>query len=475
MQRRLTIAIVTVVAGALLVAGLGTLALERQAAASAARNQIRAQARALAEQADFAIRPRALTVIRAAARLSGARTIPLGPDGALLGRPPSGLTVADLGLGALLAGQVTSGTLGNLAFAAVRIVPTQSLQARLPGARSSVLVITRRFSGPSHGSWYLVGALAATLAVAALVAAWMGRRITRPLAEAVAGTRAIAAGNLEARVPPAPGSYPELASLTSSINSMAAALSRSRGLERHFLLSVSHDLRTPLTSIRGFAEAIADGTATDPVRAATVISAESRRLERLVKDLLELARLDARHFSLDMRSCEVGEILADTAEGFRPLVDEAGLALTVSLDHPVAPDGAGGQPGLWVQADPDRLAQILANLLENAYKFASRQLTVRSVQRGSTVLVSVMDDGPGIPSQDLPAVFQRLYQSARAPARQAGSGLGLAIVAELARAMGAAVEVRSPLTATGGTEVVVSLAAAAPPTSTGPLVSPRPA
>ncbi len=108
---------------------------------------------------------------------------------------------------------------------------------------------------------------------------------------------------------------------------MAEGLERSRRLERQFLLSVSHDLRTPLTSIRGFAEALAEGKAPDPAHAAGIISAEARRLERLVGDLLELAKLDARRFSLDVRATDVAEVVADTAEGFRPAADAAGVAL----------------------------------------------------------------------------------------------------------------------------------------------------
>src|SRR5207249_6964710 len=126
----------------------------------------------------------------------------------------------------------------------------------------------------------------------------------------------IASGDLAVTVPAQPGADHELVSLAHSINTMAANLARSRRLERQFLLSVSHDLRTPLTSIQGFAEAIADGAATDTRRAAEVIAAEARRLERLVRDLLDLAKLDARRFSLDVHRVDAAEVVAHTAEGF---------------------------------------------------------------------------------------------------------------------------------------------------------------
>ena len=252
--------------------------------------------------------------------------------------------------------------------------------------------------------------------------------------------------DLATRVPVAPDDYPELASLTRSINSMAASLSRARGLERQFLMSVSHDLRTPLTSIRGFAEAISDGATTDVDRAARIIASESRRLERLVGDLLDLAKLDAARFSFDVRHVDVAEVVADTAEGFRPATNAAGLELSV-----LVPDGTAPT----VTADPDRLAQVVANLVENAFKFAASRIDVSVSGDGPDVAVAVVDDGSGIPAADLPEVFDRFHQSARTPARQMGSGLGLAIVAELVRAMGGSVKAESPCGETGGTRVVV--------------------
>src|SRR3984893_18606352 len=142
-------------------------------------------------------------------------------------------------------------------------------------------------------------------------------------------------------------------------------MARSRGLERQFLMSVSHDLRTPLTSIRGFAEAIAEGDAPVEHRAAEIIASESRRLERLVRDLLDLAKLDARRFSFDLRRVDLGEVVLDTGEGFRPAADDLGLSLTVEP----------GMPGaMTVTADPDRLAQVVANLVENALKYADRRV-----------------------------------------------------------------------------------------------------
>jgi two-component system sensor histidine kinase BaeS len=235
---------------------------------------------------------------------------------------------------------------------------------------------------------------------------------------------------------------------------MAAQLEESRGNQRAFLLSVSHDLRTPLTSIRGYAEALADGTLDDAdpdarKRAAAVITSEARRLERLVRDLLDLSRLDSREFSLRPHACDVSEITRDAAEAFAPQARDLGLDLRVQA-------GAA----LPVELDPERVAQIVANLVENALKYASTKISVASARRGDgRIVISVADDGPGIPPGDVDHVFERLYTARSTPGRSVGTGLGLAIVRELAAAMGGIASVMVP--PEGGTRFVVKLPASA--------------
>jgi len=233
---------------------------------------------------------------------------------------------------------------------------------------------------------------------------------------------------------------------------MAQSLQDSRSRERHLLLSVSHDLRTPLTSIRGFAEAIAEGAVEDNAHAADVIVAESRRLERLVGDLLELTKLEAGQLSMHIRPADVAEVVSTTAEGFRPMAIRGGQHL-----HVHSPDHGGPL----VATDPDRLAQMLANLIENALLYARTTVTVTlhdgSGHATATPVITVDDDGPGIASGDLTRVFERFYQADSARTRQIGSGLGLAIVAELAAAMGATVRAESPLTPAGGSRFVVTM------------------
>jgi two-component system sensor histidine kinase BaeS len=326
----------------------------------------------------------------------------------------------------------------------------------VPGFANTVVtvVITRASEPPAPPvGWFLVGS-ALALAVGAAVAAWLAESLTRPLRAAQAATMAIAAGDMTTRLAdPPPGDHDEVAQLARSINHMAAQLAYSRGLERQFLLSVSHDLRTPLTSIRGYAEAIADGTAPDPADAARVISGESQRLSRLVGDLLDLARLDAHEFSFDLRPVPVVEVVTETAEGMRPAAEEAGVALTVR--EPPHPSVA--------VVDPDRLAQCVANLIENGLRFATTSLWVDTlVGSDGLVAIHVTDDGPGIAPAEVDRVFTRLYVTDRTPRRRGGgTGLGLAIVEQLVAGMGGTVRAESPALDDGrGARLVISLPAA---------------
>ena len=475
MRRRLTVAIIGMVAGALILAGLFTLILTVRSARQSTRADLASQAQALAvgvkTESEQVSRARVappdgqrlrnlLIVLKGPLRLQGASVLALSDGGRLfdIDTPaqtpvlPSGLVAADLDTQALLAGRTTSGTKGAIVYAAAPfradVIVARANPPLVHNLTQAVILTQRPPTGLRLAApWFILASLL-TLIAAAVLADRLGRRITGPLVAAEAVTRRIAAGDLAAQVPVPPKADPETVSLAHSINTMAESLARSRSLERQFLMSVSHDLRTPLTSIRGFAEAIADGATSDPGQAGRVIAAESRRLERLVRDLLDLSRLDARRFSFDLRRVDLGEVVADTGEGFRPAADELGLSLEVAA----APLGH-----LLVTADPDRLAQVVANLVENALKYAERGVKVAAALSDGHPVIWVDDDGPGIPPQDLPRVFDRLFMSTKHPARQLGSGLGLAIVAELVQAMGGTVRAESPITAVGGTRMVVTL------------------
>ena len=463
MRRRLTLTIVGLVACALVVAGFGTLVLAGVGARRETRRDLEQEAVALSGLAEGAqLRP-ILTILRRSLRLEGAAivAVPAAPGtraglrrpglaaAVAAAEPVGGVTLSEADLDRLRTGTVVlSGWRGQVAYAAAPV-------ERAGAVRFAVMLTRKQASGLRTAvPWFLLSAGTALVAAAA-VADHLSRRFARPVEAAADAARRIAAGDLAVRVEPGqPGAEAELARLASSINKMANDLERARGQQRQFLLSVSHELRTPLTSVRGFAEAIADGAAPDTQRAAEVIGAEARRLERLVGDLLDLAKLDARAFSFHVGPVDVATVIVDTAEGFRPAATAAGLVLEVEV--------AGDRPSgtaMVVHADRERLAQVVANLIENALKFAASRITVSAGPAGNEVVVAVADDGPGMAEEDLPHVFDRLFQSNRAPARQAGSGLGLAIVAELAAATGARVEAQSR---PGGTRMLVHLPTVAP-------------
>jgi signal transduction histidine kinase len=386
---------------------------------------------------------------------------------------PEGLTPHDINVAALQAGETTSGRKGNTVYAVAPVTLSQQELTRLRERRhvtfegTFAVLLTRDVGGLGPSWGYFIVAGGAALLVAALVAWQMSRRMARPLVEAMEATGRIASGELASRVPVRSGDYPEFASLAGSINGMAQSLEDSRARERQLLLAVSHDLRTPLTSIRGFAEAIQDGAIADSSHAADVIIAESRRLERLVGDLLDLTKLEAHQMSIALRPTDVAEVVATTAEGFRPAAAKSGLTIVLRVhEH----DGILPTLASPVVADPDRLAQLLANLLENAITFAHSTVTVGLMQdeASGSCIITVDDDGPGIALSDLQLVFERFYRADRGPNRQMGSGLGLAIVAELAAAMGGTVRAESPVTTEGGSRFVVTLRqwqASPPPSS----------
>jgi len=360
---------------------------------------------------------------------------------------PNGVSPNDLDVAALQAGKTQKGRAGDTVFQAQPLDPV--------GQSTPVVVLSQHVNTQPFGSnnGAVLGAALVALAAAVLVAAYLARRLTRPLAAMEATAGRIAAGDLSARVDREHVGDDELGSLADAINTMAEELDASRGHERAFLLSVSHDLRTPLTSIRGYAEAMLDGTV-DPdarLRAAEVIASESRRLERLVADLLDLARLDTHQFSLRPQPIDAGVVVGEAVDAFRPAATDLGL--TLEFDGSASP-----APGF---ADPQRVAQIVANLVENALKYASTAVRVGVGTDNQRIAITVDDDGPGIAPADLPRVFERLYTSRTVPGRTVGTGIGLAIVHELAAAMGGEAHVQ-PLD-TVGTRFVVTLPAGAAP------------
>ena len=435
MQRKLTIAVLVTVVVTLLLAGISSVLLIRREDRQATQRALEQEASALAslmQTIPFRGEQRNPQLLRAVEILRrNDVTALLLTDDKIVGQLPEQVEPGDLIPLHNQFKQSVSGIRDGTAWAAAVGVR--------PGPVTTVLVLTDDADQLLGVMWrWLVVSAAVSLAIGAVVAAWFSRRLTGPIARARDATRKIAGGDLSARVNTQHRGTDEIGELSESINTMAESLERSRALERQFLMSVSHDLRTPLTSIRGYSEAISDGTAENSQEAAEVIVAESARLERLVSDLLDLARLEAREFSLHMQWVDVGSVVSDVCAGFALAAEEAGIALEVVQDD--SPEGAAESTVAW--CDAGRLAQIAANLVQNALKFAETSVRVGYRTSQGQALVTVADDGVGISQEDLPHVFERLYAARHSPkVEEAGSGLGLAIVAELAHAMGGEVSV----------------------------------
>ena len=254
--------------------------------------------------------------------------------------------------------------------------------------------------------------------------------ITRPLRRLAAAARRMTAGDRSLAVVPAGPA--EVADVADALGSLSTALAASEERQRRFLLAVSHELRTPLTAVAGYAEALQDRSlpAAEVPHAASVIVAESARLQRRVEDLMALARLDADDFRLVAAPTDVGSLLQAAYAAFAPRAGAAGVALTLA----VPPSGPV------VVTDGERLRQMVDALADNALKVlpAGAPLVFAcgpTVDGG--VRVEVRDGGPGLAPEDLEVAFERGRLTERYRGRRAvGSGVGLALVGELARRMG---------------------------------------
>jgi signal transduction histidine kinase len=307
----------------------------------------------------------------------------------------------------------------------------------------------------------IVWALLIAVGIAALLGLLVALRISRPLRRTAEAAHALAGGRRDVAVlveGPA-----EVAEVATAMNALAAALSHSEARQREFLLSVSHELRTPLTAITGYAESLADGVVA-PERAAevgSIVLTESLRLDRLVADLLDLARLGAQQFRIDIGDVDVGELCRAAGQVWSARCAAVGVRFELQLQ-----EAATGPGRFAVRTDPARLRQVLDGLLENALRVtpagAPIVLAVRAEQAGDRhrlVVAEVRDGGPGLTEDDLSVAFERsaLYERYRG-VRQVGTGLGLAIVAGLVSRLGGIIEAgRAP---EGGARFTVRLPAA---------------
>lgn len=457
MRRRLTLALVGIALASIAFVGLGVLLLAQIGAREAAIDVMSEQLTALAELDFTAGRgPADLGRLRQALEFEQLEFVAVRSDGHVqLIRPnrvnPTNRSALTDQI-SLNAGQLSDLQSGRQVFINLEgsVVGVQTIDLALPRDDFQAALIAQASVAPIASAargWFVLSA-AGVLVVAALMGSWLAKRFTQPIASIEAATRSIAAGDLSTRVE-ITGSD-EMAQLGESVNAMAAELHRSRQLEQQFLMSVSHDLRTPLTAIEGYAEALTDGAVEDVVHTGEVISNHAGRLDRLVRDLLDLARLQARQFRMELRPIDPAVAVGRTIAGMSTEAEARGVSLSSDLTK-----------GTSVMADPDRLSQIVANLVENAIKYAETTIEVSLVpfvtDSGKSVArLTVTDDGPGINPEDLPRVFERLYVTQQKPKRaEASSGLGLAIVNELTRAMGGSVAVFSQLGS--GTRMVVEL------------------
>lgn len=432
-------------------------------------------------------------LVRGAAQAEARRTLARQADGyaALLDRPVRRATAAPR-LAALLRGQglglVTVTVDGRPLGGAARLVPAGDVSAVAAGRRVSdvvtagghrryvegrgveagggiVLVETANQAGALTSSLRtrLLIALAAGLVGAAAAGLLLGRRLVRPLQRAAAAAGQLAAGRRDVRLK-AEGPA-EVAAVAEALDGLADALSRSEARQREFLLSVSHELRTPLTAVVGHAEAVADGVLTGPdaQQAARVVVGEAQRLDRLVRDLLDLARLGADDFRVDLTEVDLTAVVRAAAEVWRSRCRAEGVELRDELP--------AGQAV--VRTDAGRVRQVIDGLAENALRVvpAGEPIVFALSAAPPWAVLQVRDGGPGLTPDDLAVAFERsaLYERYRG-VRRVGTGLGLALVAGLVAKLGGEVEAsRAP---EGGAAFTVRLPLT--PLPTGPASSPAP-
>jgi two-component system OmpR family sensor kinase len=298
------------------------------------------------------------------------------------------------------------------------------------GSRAFILLRPKSLTNPRWTPFVeaiVIAALAGGV-LAAAAAFFLARRIVRPVARVAAASRSLAAGRHPEPVPEEGAA--ELATLAVAFNDLAEQLARAREAERSFLLSVSHELKTPLTAIAGYAEALREG-AVSADDAAETIGAEAERLGRLVGDLLDLARMNRTDFAVHPSEIDLAEVGADAVRRYQQQADGFGVSLTAVSDR--------SAPAV---ADADRVLQVVSNLVENALRLTPPGGEVRVVTGPGRVQVE--DTGPGLGEDDREHAFERFYLHERyGRERPVGTGLGLAIVRELTLAMGGTVEVAS--------------------------------
>jgi two-component system sensor histidine kinase BaeS len=271
------------------------------------------------------------------------------------------------------------------------------------------------------------------IGMSVLLAMLLARHLLRPVAALRDVTGRIAKGDLEARAPLM--SQDELAELALHVNAMAESLEQNERQRRRMVADISHELRTPLTVIRGEIEALLDGIRQADPGALESLHAEVLRLNKLVEDLHQLTLADAGGLSYHWNEVDLAELLDPVFKRFQPRAESVGLSLKWKL----------AEGDVVVKADPDRLTQVVVNLLENSVRYtdAPGRIEASLVYTANKAELVIEDSSPSAPPEDLPHLFDRLYRVDNARTRslaKGGSGLGLAICKALVEAHGGTIE-----------------------------------
>jgi signal transduction histidine kinase len=294
------------------------------------------------------------------------------------------------------------------------------------------------------------GAIGA-LVVSLLLGVFLARTLTRPIREITTATRAVADGDLEQKV--SVRSRDELGELATSFNLMSAKLAQSINLRRQMTADIAHELRTPISVILGHTEAMHDGVLPPSEETYDIIRDEALRLERMVDDLRTLSRADAGELILNLCLTPVQGLLDQAVKAYRPHASKKDINLHLET-HPDLPE---------VNIDPDRMAQVLSNILTNALRYTPEggDITISTKETVGAVEIRIHDSGPGIEPEELPNIFDRFYRTDKSRQRDSGgSGLGLAIAKSIVEEHGGRIWAESE--PGEGTTIVIALSTSPP-------------
>lgn len=295
--------------------------------------------------------------------------------------------------------------------------------------------------------WQFIGVILVSILIASAVGLLLARRISNPLGKLANAALAVASGDLGQTLPEDPA-ITELSILGRAFNTMTGSLQQAEQVKDAFIVDVTHELRTPLTVIKGTIETLQDGAIYDQaVREPFLdsMSQETERLIRLVNDLLILTRADGNALNLQLRPVDLGELARLRCAHMQPYASQRQVQLKVIIDAKPAGEDSSSST-IWVLADPDRIAQVVDNLLDNAIRFSppDSEVCITIEKESDQVKSQVTDMGTGIPTKHLPYIFERFYRVDPARGRnQGGSGLGLSIVRGLIMAHGGSVSASS--------------------------------